>query len=211
MAEYFNYRLTEDAILYFSNLFETSRYIPEKGKPGDPRYNLKLLLSEGSADLEELLALTVDAYGKSINGEKNPFTTGAELIHQAIEKGKDEATIEKMRKTLIGKVQFKAHATAARPPLLGCWVNGKATNLTSPDMVAAAKDKFYPGVLVRAEVSLQAYSEFGGGVTAYFNSVFSQGRGDRIGGQNDATAFSDLVYKAHLPGSRPGQVPQSDF
>jgi hypothetical protein len=211
MAEYFNYRLTEDAILYFSNLFETSRYTPEKGKPGDPRYNLKLLLSVDSADLKALVALTVDAYGGTIKGVKNPFVTGNDLIDQAIAKGKDDATIEKMRKTLAGKVQFSAHATAARPPMLGCWVNGKATNLTTPDLVAASKDKFYTGVLVRAEVSLKAYSEFGGGVTGYFNSVFSQGRGDRIGGQNDATAFSDLVYKAHLPGSRPGQVPQSDF
>jgi hypothetical protein len=202
MAEYFNYRLTEDAILYFSNLFETSRYTPEKGKPGDPRYNLKLLISS-NADLNALIALAVDAYGGPLKGVKSPFVTGNDLIEQAIAKGKDDATIEKMRKTLAGKVQFSAHATAARPPMLGCWVNGKATNLTTPDLVAAAKDKFYTGVLVRAEVSLKAYSEFGGGVTGYFNSVFSQGRGDRIGGQNDATAFAGLAppSRGHVSGS----------
>lgn len=203
MAEYFNYRLTEDAILYFSNLFETSRYTPEKGKPGDPRYNLKLLLSEGSIDLKALVSLAIDAYGKDIVGVKNPFTSGETLIQQAIKKNKDPLTIEKMRKTLDGKVQFSAHATAARPPMLGCWVLGKATNLTTPDLVAAAKDKFYTGVLVRAEVSLKSYDEFGGGVTGYFNSVFSQGRGDRIGGQNDATAFAGLAppTRGHVSGS----------
>jgi hypothetical protein len=204
MAEYFNYRLTEDAVLYFSNLFETSRYVSDKGgKPGDPRYNLKLLLSENSADLEALVALTVDAHGGDIKGVKSPFKSAGTLIKEAVEKGKDAATIEKMRKTLAGKVQFSAHATAARPPMLGCWVNGKATNLTTPDLVAAAKDKFYTGVLVRAEVSLKAYSEFDSGVTGYFNSVFSQGRGDRIGGQNDATAFAGLVppSRGHVSGS----------
>ena len=210
MAEYFNYRLTEDAILYFSNLFETSRYVPENGKPGEPRYNLKLLLAEGSADLEELLQLTVDAYGGPINGAKNPFKSANDLIAAAIKKGKaSEETIEKMRKTLAGKVQFSAHATVARVPMLGCWVNGKATNLKTPDLVAASKDKFYTGVLVRAEVSLKAFSEFGGGVTGYFNSVFSQGRGERIGGQNDATAFSDLA--ALFPAAVRAAVPTSDF
>jgi len=204
MEEYFNYRLTEDAVLYFSNLFETSRYTPEKGKPGDPRYNLKLLLPDGGADFDAIYALAVDAYGGSITGVKNPFISGVDLIKQAIAKGKaSDVTIDKMRKTLAGKVQFSAHATAARPPMLGCWVNGKATNLTSPDLVAAAKDKFYTGVLVRAEVSLKSYDEFGGGVTGYFNSVFSQGRGDRIGGQNDATAFANLTLpsRGHVSGS----------
>ena len=73
MAEYFNYRLTEDAILYFSNLFETSQYIPEKGKPGDPRYNLKLLLAEGSADLEELLSVDSRCLRRAYQGRKEPF------------------------------------------------------------------------------------------------------------------------------------------
>ena len=191
-GEYLNYRLTTDAVLYFSNLHETSRYTPANGKPGDPRYNLKLLLQDGSDDLNAIIALIKQANGGSMP-EKHPLTKGAILLANAEAKGKD---IAKMAKTLTGMTQFSAHATAGRPPMLGCFVNGVPTNLSTPELVAASKDKFYTGSLVRAEISVKAYSEFGGGVTGYFNSVFSTGRGDRIGGQNDATAFAGL--KAHV-------------
>jgi hypothetical protein len=193
-GEYLNYRLTTDAVLYFSNLHETSRYTPANGKPGDPRYNLKLLLQDGSDDLNAIIAMIKLASGVERGmPDKHPLTKGAVLLAAAEAKGKD---IDKMAKTLTGMTQFSAHATAGRPPMLGCFINGVPTNLSTPELVAAAKDKFYTGALVRAEISVKAYSEFGGGVTGYFNSVFSTGRGDRIGGQSDATAFAGL--KAHV-------------
>lgn len=199
MAEYLNYRLTQDAVLYFSGkqgvdgLFTPTAYDPKDhgktGKPGEPRYQLRFLLDEGSEDVEAIRALIAQAG----QGGKSPLVSGEDLIEGAVKKQAKASTIAKMHETLTGKVQFSAHATAARPPALGAFVNGVPTNLTSPDLLAANKDKFYVGALVRADVSVKAYSEFGGGVTGYFNSVFSHGKGDRIGGTNDATAFAGIL------------------
>lgn len=203
MAEYLNYRLTQDAVLYFSGkqgvdgLFVPTAFDPKDhgktGKPGEPRYQLRFLLPEGGVDHLAIMSKIAQAGG----GAKGPLVSGEALINQAIAKGKaTPATIEKMRKTLAGKVQFSAHATEARRPALGCFVNGVPTNLSTPDLLAAYMDRFYVGALIRVEISAKGYTEFGGGVTGYFNSVFSHGKGERIGGSNDATAFEGLGVEA---------------
>lgn len=186
------YALTKPVLMAFPNLFEAKAFTNNGKASGEPKFSANFIYEADSEDLKALKALAAKiARAKWPSVEFKdlafPFVSGDKLADAAKAKKKDG---EYQR----GKVVMSARSKYQ--PRLACFVNGKITDLDSPQLQQMHKGAFYPGVLVYAQFNLATH-EVGNnkpGVNAYLDMVLTTGKGDRIaGGKTAAETFAGYV------------------
>jgi len=183
------YNLTAPVQSCFPNLIEARAVGPKGKEQGKPKYSLNFIFDTDSEDLKNLKALAAKLAkakwpGRDLKEIRFPFSNGDKLADKQKAKGK-EAEFYRGKVVLVSRSQYE--------PRLSVIQNGGITDLEG-DARLAAKQKFYHGVHVLAQVNLVAYDGVGedgkDGVTAYLNMVLSTGKGEKLsGGASAADVF----------------------
>ncbi len=195
------YQLTTPVTMTFPNLMEAKAVMLKGKATGDPKFSANFEFAADHPDLQALKAKAVEiaramwpnrdfASDVAANNFSFPFTNGDKLADKAKAKNKDRE-FSRGKAVLTSRSKFE--------PKLAVLENGKLVDYEG-DRRALAKNKFYSGVLVLAEINFVAYPGVGqnpDGVTAYLNGVVSLNKGDRVaGGSSLAETFKDYVGHA---------------
>lgn len=198
------YTLTAPVVSTFPNLFEAKQFVGKNGKPnGDPKYSINLLNDADSADLHAMKAVAkAVAKAKWPNRKLSelifPFSSGDEAADKRKAAGKDDGEYSRGKVILTARSKYQ--------PLLGLIAGGKIVELSTDDLKAMHKDKFYSGVQVFAVLNFVAYDGPGNnpdGVTAYLQQVLSTGKGERIGGGQRSIAETFKGYVGQISDKNP--------
>ncbi len=186
--------LTEPVPATYLNLLVPKKFGKKGKESGEPKYSANLQFEIESTDLKTLKATAANVAkarwpGRSLKELSFPFSDGT--------KSADKAKAEKKNREFYrGKVILAARSKFE--PRLSGIENGNVVDYEDEARKLAIK-KFYPGVLVLAQIHFKAYDGVGNnpdGVTAYLNMVFTTNRGTRINagsGPTSAEVFKDYV------------------
>ncbi len=206
------FNLTKPVIMTFPNLFKARPFKGKGGKElGEPKFDASFLLDPDSDDLKNMKALCVkiaraNRPSTDLKTLAFPFKSGDKLADQAKAKNKDNEVSR-------GKVSLSARSKYQ--PKLAVFENGKIVDLDDETAIARYKSRFYPGVLVYAQLNFVWYDEVGqgpAGVNAYLNMVLTTGKGARLGGgRSAADVFSGYVGIVSDVDPTAGQMPDDEI
>ena len=215
----------------------TPKQFEKDGKPqGEAKYGLRLLFDLESDDLFELAKVSVRvarakwpgldvkaAIAKAKEGDRAgfiaelinmgrdfhfPFASGDALANKRKAKsGKDDGDFQRGMIVVAGRSKYR--------PKLGILEKGRLTDLADDAAIMAAKEKFYFGVKVLAQLNLVGYEGGTGpdGVTAYLQSVLSTNTGPKLssGGASVAETFKAYVGSVSAEDPTGGGVLDDDI
>ncbi len=204
MAEVSNvstYNLTTPAILAHPNLFEPRAFGAKGKETGEKKYSANLVLDPADpkqkADIDGMKAMAAAVAkarwpGRDLKTLKFPFTSGDKLIAKRKEKKgttySGDADFQTGKVIIAGRSKYE--------PRLALLEGGKLIDLDGPAR-AAAKQKFFFGCEILAQVNFVAYDGVGAnpdGITCYLNMVVSLNKGTRLsGGASAAETFRGYV------------------
>jgi len=199
------YTFVEPAILAFPVLVTPEIYNPQKlpNPSGVPGYSADFILNLDSKDLVGLTALAIklakakwpnrDFRAQISAGEFNwPFKDGTKRADKVKAKGKQYG------EAFRGKKYISARTGEKYPPQLCGLVNGAVVDFDSEAAKKLAeRDLFFPGALVYARLSVNAYDgDKGDGVNLRLNMLLGTGQGTKIaGGQKASEVFGSYAGK----------------
>lgn len=172
--------LTDRVILGFSSLLK-----PEAYEPGRPvRFKASLWIPNDSEDLPKLKAalarLAKQRFGKT-EGLSWPLQSGTAFNAKRVEEDKSPVVFAN------DKHLVRAHSGEMKRPALA--IAGRDKSLYSrEEQEPFIGSHFYNGAEVKASITLCTYEGFGGGVCAYLSSIWSSGKGERLGIVDDPAA-----------------------
>lgn len=196
------YALTQPVIMAFPQLFE-AKAVGKKGQAtGKPKYSANFVLVRDGVDHKALKDLAIKIAnerwpGRSIKELKFPFSNGDKLADARIAKGKKDGEFQRGHSVLISRSTYE--------PALATYKNGQAIDLAGANR-AAAKNEFYPGVMVLASFTLAPYDGVGqnpDGVCAYLQSVMTLNKGTRLAGGQAAASETFKGYVGHATDEDP--------
>ncbi len=184
------FNLTQPVVMSFPQLFEPKAFKKNGRETGESKYSANFLFNPDSEDLRAMKILAAKIArakwpDKQFSELAFPFISGDKLAEESKNKGKN-SDYTRGKIIVTGRSKFE--------PKLAHIENNKMIDLETEIQKTAAKNKFYPGVEVLAQLNLVSYDPVGrdgkGGVTAYLNMVLSTNKGVRIaGGQTASEAF----------------------
>lgn len=203
------FNLTAPAVMAHPNLFVPKAFGKKGKETGEPKYSANLLLPLDHPDLPGIKAtIMAVARGKwparDIGAEikagtfKMPLTSGDKQVERAKKKLADAGKADDNRADYQAGKIIIAGRSKYEPKLAGI-ENGKVVDYIDAAR-AAAKNKFYFGVHVLAQLNFVAYDGVGAnpdGVTAYLNMVLTLNKGERLtAGTSAAETFRGYVGQA---------------
>lgn len=189
------YRVMNPVVMMYPDLI-TPRGFGKRGQErGAPKYGAQFVFPSDHpelAELKKLMAAVAKARfpGASLSDLTFPIRDGNKMIANAVAKATREGTPDPSKKLEWAKGKAIIAARSKFPPMLTVKANGKFVDLTSPDLLQANKDAFYPGVKVLVEFNFQAgprtKEEEKDWVTAYLQGVISLNTGERLASSGGA-------------------------
>lgn len=169
MADGAFYTLTKPAPVVFLDLFRARKFKDSKGREGPPRFGATFLLTPDHPDLAPINSLIVQVK----DAEKTLAGRSMKDLGSPLQAGDPSVPFK------AGKVLLRTQSAEDYAPPLFVFENG-AVKLYDGQERVLAQPAFYAGVEAVGEIKLVAYDGFGGGVTAYLNSILSYNVGPKI-------------------------------
>lgn len=189
------FNLTTPVTMIIPTLFEPKPFMRNGKAQGEPKYGCNLVFAPSHPDYEGMRAKAASVArarwpDKAFSDLKFPFLVGEKQADKRKAKGKDDGEI------LRGKIVI--NTKSKYQPRLAYVENGKIVDLETDTAKLAAKDKFYNGVEVLAQLNFVPYEktqeDSKDGVTIYLNLVLSTVKGTRLkGGSTAADVFKGYV------------------
>lgn len=182
------YNLTLPVVMVFPNLVEAKAFMKNGKAQGDPKYGATLVVPADHPDLKPMKELVTKLAknrwpDKPFSELAFPFLSGDKAAEKRKAKGKDDGEYQRGKVLLTARSKYE--------PRLSYIENGKIVDLETDTAKQMAKNKFYMGVEVLAQINFVPYDPIGenakGGVTAYLNMVLSTGKGKRLSGGASAS------------------------
>lgn len=168
---------------------------------GEAKYKAAFIIPADNVDLPVIQA-AIKQTCKNLFGAAGvkgdlllPLKSGDEFLADLKEGAR---VAPKIRQLLVGNYLLQTHT--AIPPLL-FFPDGSVVKTEDPLVMRGFKQKFYSGALARFEVNFKAYkgtAAMRSGVTAYLQSAFVVGGGDRLGGQDEDATRARYGLKGHV-------------
>lgn len=179
------YTMTAPVVMVHPQLFEAKAIGPKGKESGTPKFSASFLLKSDSTDLAAMKALVSKLAKARWPGRnfqdpdspvKFPFANGDKLADKRKAKtGKDDGDFNRGHVVMSARSKFE--------PKLSVLDGKQIIDLSSPELIAAHKNKFYFGTEVLATFNFVPYDGVGAnpdGVTCYMNLIMSLNRGRKI-------------------------------
>lgn len=184
------FNFTQPVVMSFPHLFEAVAFKKNGRETGEAKYSANFNFPADSEDLKTLKTLAARVArakwpDKPFSEIAFPFTSGDKLADDRKQKGKSDGEYTRGKVVMVSRSKYE--------PRLAYVEKGKIVDCESDMAKQAAKNKFYSGAEVLAQINFQAYDGVGSnkdGVTAYLGMVLTTGKGTRLsGGQTASEAF----------------------
>ena len=187
--------LTQPVVMSYPQLFEARGFT---NTDPNKKYSARLHLLKDSPDLirlkDALFAVARERWpGRDLTATAFPLKNGDKVADEAPKKNQENCR---------GCVLLTTKSVYA--PGLSYIENGQLISLQDDAARKLHREKFYPGVLVLAQVNCRIppkAESLAPRVVAYLNMVCSLNTGERIGGKTSADVFKEYVgqYSAQNP------------
>ena len=195
-----NYELTMPGIALYPNLLVAKKVKKNGREVGDAKFSLNLALALDHPDLLPMKKLCAKLAllqwpGRDLRLQPPspdalmfPFTDGTGLADKAAAKVATGLAGAKLSEFTRGKIIIPCRSKFQ--PAMACFVNGKATDLSTDELRQLHADKFFMGAECLVTINFLAYDRADDngrdGVTARLNAIAVTGKGTRIGGRSAA-------------------------